>query len=211
MQPIHKSTTSLTTRRAITSTKPFCKVCFDSGKTMEECSSHFLKNIPGPDGIIICPTLLAICCFKCNKKGHTISYCPSSKKIKKEEMENQRRTLLEQKERGVNPNTIVADTTDIPKKNYGSNSFSSLDFSFEKNKKERPFKKQNHPESTIIPKPVLLVTYASIAKSPPVIFQEKELLISNIAISVTKQSGSVQGSVPFIRKRWADMDSDEEE
>lgn len=203
MQATRKSTT-----KAI-STKPFCKVCFDSGKTMEEYSSHFLKNIPGPDGIIICPTLLAICCFNCNKKGHTISYCPSSKKIQTEEMANQRRTRYEQKEKekSLNPgNTVVTGT---PKTNYGNNSFSSLDFSFEK--KKQSFKKQNHLVNPIIPEPVLLVTYASITKKPPVIM-EKKMLISNIIISVSKPKESYSGSRSVLngKKRWVDMDSDDE-
>ena len=55
--------------------KPFCKVCFDTGKNPELFSSHFIKNVPGPKGIIVCPTLLALSCLKCNNRGHTISYC----------------------------------------------------------------------------------------------------------------------------------------
>jgi len=55
--------------------KPFCKVCFDAGKTERECSSHYLKSAPGPDGKLVCPTLLNQACLTCGEKGHTSSYC----------------------------------------------------------------------------------------------------------------------------------------
>jgi hypothetical protein len=51
---------------------PLCKVCKDSGKPEQLFTSHFTKN---RDGKVICPTLLALACKKCNKKGHTASYC----------------------------------------------------------------------------------------------------------------------------------------
>ncbi len=55
--------------------KPFCKVCFDAGKTEAECTSHYLKSNPGPDGKLVCPTLLNRACLTCGNKGHTSSYC----------------------------------------------------------------------------------------------------------------------------------------
>jgi len=55
--------------------KPFCKVCFDAGKTEGEYSSHYLKSAPGPDGKLVCPTLLNQACLTCGQKGHTTSYC----------------------------------------------------------------------------------------------------------------------------------------
>jgi len=55
--------------------KAFCKVCFDAGKTEAECTSHYLKSAPGPDGKLVCPTLLNQSCRTCGQKGHTSSYC----------------------------------------------------------------------------------------------------------------------------------------
>lgn len=52
--------------------KAFCKVCFDAGK---EYTSHYLKSAPGPDGKLVCPTLLNQACLTCGQKGHTSSYC----------------------------------------------------------------------------------------------------------------------------------------
>ena len=59
-----------------TTIKPFCKVCYDTGKPMEIYTSHYVKDVPGVSGKVICPTLLATECRYCRKKGHTISKCP---------------------------------------------------------------------------------------------------------------------------------------
>jgi hypothetical protein len=60
---------------AAAATKPFCKVCKDAGKSASEYSSHFVKDIPGPNGKVVCPTLLSQACRICNETGHTSSYC----------------------------------------------------------------------------------------------------------------------------------------
>ncbi len=58
------------------SSTPFCKVCKDSGCSEAEYTSHFVKDQPGPNGKVICPTLLNQACRICHAKGHTSSYCP---------------------------------------------------------------------------------------------------------------------------------------
>ena len=55
--------------------KPYCKVCYDAGRPEQEYTSHFVKDQPGPQGKVICPTLLNQACRICNKTGHTSSYC----------------------------------------------------------------------------------------------------------------------------------------
>jgi hypothetical protein len=57
--------------------KPFCKVCYDTGKPAEIYNNHFVKDIPGPKGVVICPTLLSLECRYCKQKGHTVSKCPA--------------------------------------------------------------------------------------------------------------------------------------
>ncbi len=59
-----------------TTNKPFCKICYDTGKPKELYTSHYVKDIPGAFGKVVCPTLLATECRYCRKKGHTISKCP---------------------------------------------------------------------------------------------------------------------------------------
>jgi hypothetical protein len=55
---------------------PFCKVCRDAGRPEKEYTSHYVKDQPGPNGKVVCPTLLNQACRICHKTGHTSSYCP---------------------------------------------------------------------------------------------------------------------------------------
>jgi len=57
--------------------KPFCKVCYDAGKSEREYTSHYVKNKPGIEGKVICPYLLSLVCAYCKKQeGHTAKHCP---------------------------------------------------------------------------------------------------------------------------------------
>jgi hypothetical protein len=70
--------------------KPFCKVCQDAGKSEKEYTSHFVKSEPGPNGKVVCPTLLAQECRFCFKSGHTAGYCPVIAANKKAEEKAQK-------------------------------------------------------------------------------------------------------------------------
>ena len=63
------------------SANPFCKVCYDAGLPTEEYNSHFVKDQPGPNGRVVCPTLLAQKCLICGVPGHTSSYCPDNSSV----------------------------------------------------------------------------------------------------------------------------------
>lgn len=60
---------------------PFCKVCYDAGLPNENFTSHFVKDQPGPNGKVVCPTLLAQKCLICGVPGHTSSYCPDNSSV----------------------------------------------------------------------------------------------------------------------------------
>ena len=53
----------------------YCKVCHDAGKSESEYRSHFTRETRDPTSRVICPTLLALECRFCYKKGHTVKYC----------------------------------------------------------------------------------------------------------------------------------------
>lgn len=57
---------------------PFCKVCYDAGLPTEKYTSHYVKDQPGPNGRVVCPTLLDQKCLICGVPGHTSSYCTQS-------------------------------------------------------------------------------------------------------------------------------------
>jgi len=64
--------------------KPFCKVCYDTGKPELLFSNHFVRETRDPNSRIVCPTLLALECRYCFVRGHTVSKCPKLEKVKAE-------------------------------------------------------------------------------------------------------------------------------
>jgi hypothetical protein len=60
--------------------KMHCKVCESAKMSSAIIASHFPKN----KGVTVCPTLLAIQCRGCGKRGHTISYCKPTTLVAKE-------------------------------------------------------------------------------------------------------------------------------
>jgi len=93
--------------------KPFCKVCFDAGKTD---TAHFVRSSPDPKSQVLCPTLLALECRYCAQTGHTVKYCALLKKNNKDKEREQRRVF----------NTTPAPTaTTTTQKN--NNKFALLD------------------------------------------------------------------------------------
>lgn len=65
--------------------KTFCKVCFDAGEEETCYTSHFVKDRPGPNGKVVCPTLLSTECRYCHDKGHFKSHCPALAERKKQQ------------------------------------------------------------------------------------------------------------------------------
>jgi hypothetical protein len=70
--------------------KPFCKVCYDAGLPVADYTNHFVKDQPGPNGKVVCPTLLAQKCLMCGVAGHTSSYCPQEARLEVERKERER-------------------------------------------------------------------------------------------------------------------------
>lgn len=105
---------------------PFCKVCYDTGKPESLYTSHYVNDVPGKKGIVVCPTLLALECRYCKKTGHTVSRCPmisDSQKFHVLRKRNEKKypTVKEQeKEKSDNlilPNRFSALENDLPEEN----------------------------------------------------------------------------------------------
>jgi hypothetical protein len=69
----------------------FCKVCYDAGLSVAEYTDHFVKDQPGPNGKVICRTLLHQACRICQRTGHTSSYCPQYRRREEPRREEPRR------------------------------------------------------------------------------------------------------------------------
>ena len=90
---------------------PFCKVCFDTGKPKSMYTNHYVRDVPGPNGKVVCPTLLTIECRYCKQMGHTNSKCP----------------LLLKKKIPENTTNAIDSTVKKQSKLSSNNSFSVLD------------------------------------------------------------------------------------
>ena len=82
-----------TTATAVATKTPYCKVCHDAGRPSSEYTSHYVKDQPGPDGKVVCPTLLNQSCRICNKTGHTSSYCVQYRSRRSEEPRREERYI----------------------------------------------------------------------------------------------------------------------
>jgi hypothetical protein len=49
-----------------------------------------VKDQPGPNGKVVCPTLLAQKCLTCGLAGHTSSYCPETRRAEQERLDRER-------------------------------------------------------------------------------------------------------------------------
>jgi hypothetical protein len=69
---------------------PFCKVCYDAGLPVADYTDHFVKDQPGPNGKVVCPTLLTQKCLNCGVPGHTSNYCPEKLRGERDRSERYR-------------------------------------------------------------------------------------------------------------------------
>lgn len=58
----------------------FCSVCKAAGKSVEEYTSHFVRENRDPNSRVVCPVLLATVCRYCKATGHTKNHCPILKR-----------------------------------------------------------------------------------------------------------------------------------
>ena len=109
--------------KQVSTVKPYCKVCHDAGKSEKEYTSHFVKSAPGPEGKVVCPTLLAQCCGYCGACGHTPKFCPvlAAQKVAEEKALKQaaRKEVMEKSKAAPKPAPVKKLTT--------SNVFAALD------------------------------------------------------------------------------------
>jgi len=145
--------------------RPFCGVCQKAGKPESVFRGHYTKSKPGPDGVVICPTILSIECRFCHEKGHSASedHCPAlrEKKLRRERWEREDRECLREKKE-ENKNIVL-------KKSAMNNRFAqAFGDSDDDNEVEVNHSKISVPLPTVVPKPVAesvrKFSYASMVK-----------------------------------------------
>lgn len=166
-------------------TKPFCKVCHDAGLSEKEYTSHYVKSEPGPQGKVVCPTLLAQECRFCFGLGHTASYCPIIAVNKKAEENALRKIALSEKK-------IITEPKRCEKKS--TNTFSSFNSDDDSGTDEKihpmddikiveEFPALSSSAKKVAPK-TTIVGYASVAAKKPeqydnTKYEQKLILKSN--------------------------------
>ena len=172
--------------------KPCCKVCKDAGKSENEYSSHYVKDLTGQ---VTCPTLLSQECRFCNKKGHTISHC--SELAKKKEKETRMLTAKPP----ISP----------PKKEVKkSNVFAYLEMNSDDSESEDEFPAVA-PVIALQKMVPSITSYAAMAAKPVAEYKTNE---KKDFMTKVKSTTTWAPLAPGQKKSWAQMndeDSDEEE
>jgi hypothetical protein len=197
--------------------KPYCKVCHDAGKSEEVYTSHYVRSDPGPNGKVICPTLLASTCKYCSKQGHTASRCTEIAK------NNKIAAKLEAKNNYYNREN---NNKEEVKKSTKKNNLFDLLNEDEVVKKVKKEKKEEFPALTSKKSPALTskktinqlvvplqVSYANIANKG---YQEavKEEILQEIMekkMPIVKPVIIVKKIVEQKKRSWAEMASDDED
>jgi len=99
-------------RRVNTTSQKFCKVCQDAGKPESEYRSHFTRETPDISSRVLCPTLLALECRFCYKKGHTVKYCSTLKDKDRQPKKESRTQKVEAKSEKKISNTFACLDSD---------------------------------------------------------------------------------------------------
>jgi hypothetical protein len=172
--------------------KPYCKFCHDTGKPESIYRSHYVKTAPGPNGVIVCPTLANQECRYCHQKGHTVKHCSVLEERKKQEEREAKRNVKKQE-----PTIKEKVTTTV---NICNNMYLCLDV-------VEPEPVQE--EVAISLKPISM-SYASALAKPAPIQEEDDAPIVKFEPAVIQTKPGVFKHCRITN--WADWsDSDEED
>jgi hypothetical protein len=173
--------------KQVSTVKPYCKVCHDAGKTEKEYTNHFVKSAPGPEGKVVCPTLLAQCCGYCGNCGHTPKFCPvlAAQKAAEEKALKQaaRKEAVEKSKAAPKPAAV---------KKPSSNVFAALDSDDEEPKKvskkvSQPEFIEPKPAANVAAKPAAAKLFANVNEFPS---------LSGATSSTATSSGATSSAAP---------------
>jgi len=179
------------------SKKPYCKVCFDAGKTEKEYTSHWVKDLSGKT---TCPTLLSNKCRYCNKSGHTVKFCSLLKKDELREKEQR-----EQKEK----QPFKTHKKEEKKPNLSVLFDEDSDCEYENNDNVDTF--TNNVSKLVVTQPHFENSWSSIVSKP------KPVTVINVAVNsgpvaVKPEKKLAPWAVNKDKKScWADLSDSEDE
>lgn len=139
----------------------FCKICKDTGKSLSEYTSHYVRESPDPNSKVVCPTLIAAVCRYCKNGGHTVKHCPKVQAKNRQE---------HKKNDHIISRDYCKETTDskkVKETDKFRSAFSVLDYD-DDNEDDEDIESTTpvtSPSSDI--KKDNVISYASILKNPP--------------------------------------------
>jgi hypothetical protein len=203
-------------KQVVTVKKPYCKVCHDAGKDESIYTSHYVRSDPGPNGKIICPTLLAVKCSYCFKEGHTSSHCQILIKNKKQLAKDvAKKNYLNNEKEKSNYSTTTS------KSSNKKNSFECLLEEVENKKKSlvKKIVKEEFPalssKPTIMTKNDFTISYANMAKTAHEKEVKEEIMTEILSIIYKNEEPPTKPKIIVAKKEvkvnWADYSSSDDE
>jgi hypothetical protein len=210
--------------------KKFCGVCKNAGLPESDYTSHFTKSVPGPKGIVTCPTILANECSICYEHGHFRSACPKlAEKVKID-----KRAIVQDKPLQKKPAQPV-----IPVNRGRFSALSNADSDSDSETVDRTIGKKRKVEEPVkeawpllsssvttqakVDKP----TFASIIAAPApvkkvdtskpnicgftVLTKASDLLKTAAAPVYYERNEAEKAAYAKLKKSWADSDSEDED
>jgi len=175
---------------------PFCKVCFDSGKSVSEYTSHYPRQSPSPQSPVVCPTILSNECSYCHNKGHLPSCCPALKaknkvdKIRERETNKAYQEENKQKEvKKVRVTNVFAalesddEELEVEVKKVSQKKVSQKKVSEEKVKEEYPALPTTKKSITTTTQPAVPFSYSSMAAKPAYIKETPKTRPVEVAVA----------------------------
>jgi hypothetical protein len=194
-------------KSALTSRKPYCKVCHDAGKPESDYTSHYVRSLPDKQGNtkVICPTLLNTECRYCYELGHTSKFCPSLASKQKADERNRREEEVK--------NRQIKKPVYQPKKiQFGG--FSALMDSDDEDETKKSIEKEEFPALGAPSQRVVITSYASVAAKPVPVQTPKATLPSGF--KVLQKDDQIDKPIAkknfnFRTDNWALCDSSDDE
>ena len=169
---------------------PYCKVCFDAGKPETEYTSHYLRSAPGPDGKLVCPTLLNQSCLTCGQRGHTSSYCDKRNQHQHQHQHQHQDQAKHQEKRNRIDATLMSAEAELRRLTA---TFREPEESSHYNPKSNPFGALNEQIPKQIPTPM------------PMTMAEKLKFQSNVPKKYTPTTTTPKDVPPLLKPEFTGM------
>ena len=196
-----RQTTKTTNTTNTTKKTPFCNACFKAGKNEGEYTSHFIRSTPGPNGVVVCPTVLSASCNYCGKSGHWANekHCPTMKKdqekMNKTETVKPKPTSLQKKEETTKKGGFAALADD------DDDDFTPTTVVGLKRKREE------HSWASIASQPAKLV----FVEDKPIYFSQNPTAAADEGQKEAQKIFQERRREMRMKRSWADNDSSDDE